>query len=289
MAVSGGPDSVALLLLARAALPGAVRAATVDHGLRSESAGEAGWVGELCGKFGIPHAVLQVEVPVGNRQAGARDARYRALADWARGRGLAGIATAHHADDQAETLLMRLNRGSGVAGLAGIRSRSAGLGGEVPVVRPLLGWRREELEAIVAAAGITPLRDPSNDDPDFDRVRIRRALADADWLETGAIARSAACLADANEALDWAAEEEWNTRVEALHDAVRYSPRAPRAIRLRVLARAIALLGGRARGAAVAELESRLAAGEGGTLGGVLVRPRPGGWVLTREPPRRSG
>ena len=114
LAVSGGPDSLALLLLARAALPGRVEAATVDHGLRPESADEAVMVAAVCARLGVPHRTLAVDVAQGNIQAQARAARYAALAVWMGEQGIEALATAHHADDQAETLLLRLNRGSGV-------------------------------------------------------------------------------------------------------------------------------------------------------------------------------
>ncbi|MEC7398775.1 MAG: tRNA lysidine(34) synthetase TilS, partial [Pseudomonadota bacterium] len=118
--MSGGPDSLALLLLAQAAFPGMVEAATVDHGLRSESADEARFVAGLCRDRGIPHEILTCAVEAGNMQDRARSARYAALDQWAKEHAIAAIATAHHADDQAETLLMRLNRGSGLSGLSGI-------------------------------------------------------------------------------------------------------------------------------------------------------------------------
>jgi tRNA(Ile)-lysidine synthase len=122
LAVSGGPDSMALLLLAHAALPGAIEAATVDHGLRAEAAAEAEFVASICASLGVPHVTLGVRLAPGNLQSEARVARYSALADWACERGIGAIATAHHADDQAETLLLRLGRASGVAGLAGVRA-----------------------------------------------------------------------------------------------------------------------------------------------------------------------
>ncbi|WP_245653923.1 tRNA lysidine(34) synthetase TilS, partial [Novosphingobium rosa] len=130
LAVSGGPDSLALLLIAHAALPGRVAAATVDHGLRPESAAEAAEVARICALLDVPHATLEVSVEDGNVQAQARDARYAALAAWTEQEGLCALATAHHADDQVETLVMRLNRASGVSGLAGVRER-----GLVPATR----------------------------------------------------------------------------------------------------------------------------------------------------------
>jgi tRNA(Ile)-lysidine synthase len=172
LAVSGGPDSLAMLVLAHLASPGMVEAATVDHGLRPESAGEAAHVAAVCQALGVPHAILSVNVGPGNVQANARSARYAALGAWAQERGLQSIATAHHADDQAETVLMRLNRASGLGGLAGIRAKTAGDGGP-PVIRPLLGWRKQELEAVVSAADLFFVRDPSNVDVRFDRARLR--------------------------------------------------------------------------------------------------------------------
>jgi tRNA(Ile)-lysidine synthase len=190
LAVSGGPDSVALLLLARAVRPEQIEAATVDHGLRVEAAAEAQFVAELCAGLGVPHTILKVAVAEGNVQARARAARYAALAEWVDARGLAALATAHHADDQAETLLLRLNRGSGAAGLAGVRERGRIAGSALTVIRPLLGWRRSELAEVVARAGIEAIEDPSNADERFDRVRIRRALREADWLDPAAPATS---------------------------------------------------------------------------------------------------
>ena len=186
LAVSGGPDSLALLLLTASAFPGRVEAATVDHGLRPESAAEAAFVREICAARGIAHATLTGPAIEGNVQAGARALRYRLLGDWARQRKLAFLLTAHHQGDQAETLLMRLQRGAGLAGLAGIRSR-AEIDGLI-VLRPLLGWRPAELAEIVAEAGLTPVEDPSNSDDRYDRARLRRQLAETDWLDAAALA-----------------------------------------------------------------------------------------------------
>ena len=109
IAVSGGPDSLALLLLAHAALPGRIEAVTVDHQLRPESGDEAAMVARVCADLGVPHEVLAVTLAEGNVQAQARAARYAAMAEWLVRRELAALATGHHADDQAETLLLRLN------------------------------------------------------------------------------------------------------------------------------------------------------------------------------------
>src|SRR5262249_55451472 len=159
-----------------------------------------------CAGHGIPHRMLQVKVGAGNLQDRARAARYAALAGWMQDRGLAALATAHHADDQAETLVMRLNRGSGLAGLAGVRARTTVPGTKLPLLRPLLGWRRAELGAIVAAAGLTPATDPSNEDDRFDRARIRKALSEIDWLNVPSLSASAAYLAEAEVVLQWTAQ-----------------------------------------------------------------------------------
>src|SRR3954454_965350 len=165
VAVSGGPDSLALLLLAAAARPGQVEAATVDHNLRSESRDEAVMVASVCEKLEVPHTVLAArwnDVPATAIQERARRERYRLLGFWAEDRSLNALATGHHADDQAETVLMRLNRGSGVRGLAGMRPRSVAPGTHVRLLRPLLGWRRAEFQRVCADAGLTPASDPSN-------------------------------------------------------------------------------------------------------------------------------
>ena len=289
LAVSGGPDSLALLVLAAAAFPGRVEAATVDHGLRAESAAEAALVAQVCADRNVPHATLAVTVAEGNLQAEARAARYAALAQWLTERGLSALATAHHADDQAETLLMRLNRGSGAAGLAGVRARAAVPGNRLPLLRPLLGFRRAELAAVVQAAGIDPVDDPSNTDDRFDRARLRKALVQADWLDVPSLAESATHLADASAALEWAAAREWSECVTEAGTGITYRPSAPRAVALLVLARIVARLDGEpARGSALARLFDTLLAGRPASIGGLLARPSLEGWNFARAPKRRS-
>jgi tRNA(Ile)-lysidine synthase len=289
LAVSGGPDSLAMLLLAARAFPGQVEAATVDHRLRAASAHEAEMVGGVCAVLGVAHAVLPVAVSEGNLQAEARVARYAALAGWAGERGLPALATAHHADDQAETLLLRLNRASGVAGLAGARAKGVVPETRIPLLRPVLGWRREDLAAIVAGAGITAAQDPSNTDDRFDRARIRKALADMDWLDVSAVAQSAAHLADADAALDWAAAREWETGVRVEAPGITYRPTAPRAIALRVMSRIVTELDGTApRGGAVARVFDAMLARSPASIGGLVARPGPDGWSFARAPRRRQ-
>ena len=292
LAVSGGTDSLAMMLLAHAAIPEQFEVACVDHGLRTASADECTLVAALCAERAIACRVIAVTVAPGNVQAEARRARYDALCAWARERGLGALATAHHADDQAETLLMRLNRGSGVAGLAGVRERSlvGAEGGETVLLRPVLAFRRAELAAVLAACAVEPAHDPSNADVRFDRVRLRRALAEADWLDPAALARSAAHLAEAEAALEAFTDESWARLVRREGDNLAFDPTAPRIIRLRVIERIIRELGGGdPRGGDVARLLDILEAGSGGTLGGVLASGPGPTWVFRPEPPRRGG
>jgi tRNA(Ile)-lysidine synthase len=204
LAVSGGGDSTALLLMFHA-VGGIVTppvVATVDHGVREEAADEARTVAGLCDELGLAHTTLKGELPdrsagSANLSARARDLRYALLHNHAQQVGARWIVTAHHADDQLETLIMRLNRGSGVGGLASIRSKSGN------VVRPLLTWTRNELQDIVVEADVEVACDPSNVDDRFDRARLRQKLKGTDLLDARAAARSASALAEANEAIEW--------------------------------------------------------------------------------------
>jgi tRNA(Ile)-lysidine synthase len=243
LAVSGGPDSLALLLLAIETHPRRIEVATVDHAFRPESRTEAEAVAALCKELGVPHAILTVdwdEKPKTAVQERARTERYRLLNEWAKQRGLGAIATAHHLEDQAETFLMRLARGAGVRGLAGMRKVAPLPGGNIHLIRPLLGWRHSELEAICAAADAEPARDPSNKDEQFERVRTRRALGTIDWLDPKAVAESADHLAGAETALEWAVEQEWRRVVSENDRGIVYSPGDhPSEIRRRIVCRAL--------------------------------------------------
>jgi tRNA(Ile)-lysidine synthase len=275
-------------VLAAAALPGQVEAATVDHGLRPAAVDEAALVAKVCADLGVPHVTLKVTLDPGNLQAEARASRYAALAGWMGERGLTTLATAHHADDQAETLLLRLNRGSGVAGLAGVRAKGLVPGTRLPLVRPLLGWRREELAAVVEAAGLTAAQDPSNTDDRFDRARLRKHLCESDWLDVPAISASAAHLADADAALDWAAMREWQECVVKAPLGLTYRPQAPKAVALRVLARIVTELDGEApRGSALARLFDSLLARQPMSIGSLVARAGPEGWSFSKAPARR--
>lgn len=290
VAVSGGPDSLALLLLAAAARPGQVEAATVDHGLRPESRGEAELVASLCHEIGVPHSILSLEwttAPNRNLQARAREGRYRLLGDWAAGRGLPAVATAHHLDDQAETLLMRLARGAGIGGLGATRASRPLVDG-VELVRPLLGWRKSELAALVVGAGVTAVDDPSNRDPRHDRVRMREWLKRADWADPERLAASAAWLNEADEALDWALAPLAATRVSRAESGLTVDPTdLPRELQRRLLLHAFAELGApRPRGPELARALDKLRQGGATTLSGLKL---DGGakWRLRQAPARR--
>ena len=278
IAVSGGPDSLALLLLASEARPNQIEAATVDHTLRPESRAEAEMVAALCERLGVPHAILSAtwtERPQTALQERARAERYRLLDQWAHERRLGVIVTAHHLDDQAETFLMRLARGAGVKGLAGMRKMTRVPGGDLPLLRPLLGWRHSELERICDEAGLSPAMDPSNDDELFERVRIRRGLAGADWLDPASVAASADHLRDAEAALEWTTDREWNFAVSQTDREIVYSPGDhPFEIRRRIVRRAVLTLATEGdedlRRRELDPLFEMLSAGGKATLRGVL-------------------
>lgn len=180
VATSGGPDSMALLsVLAGLARPRRLRllAHGIDHGLRDEAGAELDLAAELAASLGVPFARTRVEVARGgNVQARARSARWAALAGVARTEG-AIIATAHHADDRAETVLLRLFRGAGLRGLAVLPLRATAAGApDVQIVRPLLRARRADVLAHVARRRLAFASDPSNEDPRYGRTRVRRDL-----------------------------------------------------------------------------------------------------------------
>lgn len=296
LAVSGGADSMAMLALAAAAFPGQVIAATMDHGLRPEAAAEAALVAETCSRLDVPHATLSSAAPIAGSsvQMRAREARYAALTAWVEAASAGALLTAHHADDQAETLLMRLNHASGVAGLSGIRPWR--FDGACLVLRPLLAWRRAELREIAATAGLPWVDDPSNQDPRHDRTRVRELLKREPLLDPAALARSAAYLGEAEAALDALAEtlraERWSPGKGLLRAAG-----LPREMQRRLARSAVAAVRA-ANGIAappfsdsanVEPLLDALAAGRAATQAGVLVTPQGDGrWRFAPAPPRRS-
>lgn len=301
VAVSGGADSLALLLLMHAELGENCHAATVDHGIRQDSAADADFVAAVCCERGIPHATLRGPLPPrvgrsGNLSQRARALRYGLLEQYRESIGAGCITTAHHADDQVETVIMRLNRGAGLAGLAGVRAHQG------RIMRPLLTWKHEELADIVRRHGLTPIDDPSNRDDRFDRARLRKVLAGADWIDAVQVARSANHLAEAEEGLEWLMEK-MGERLCSFdgHEASHASETLPPAILRRVVKRCILHIDPNAdcNGPAIARVIAALRGDKGmTTIGEVLCRnefvPRLGVtqmpmWSYRRAPPRRHG
>jgi tRNA(Ile)-lysidine synthase len=214
LAVSGGPDSTALMLLAtrwREALCNGPRlfAVSVDHGLRAEAAQEALSVKHLAHRLGIEHCTMRWvgPKPTSGVQEAARAHRYRLLANAARSQKIRHILTAHTRDDQAETVLFRLIRGSGVAGLAGMARVTAFA--DFVLVRPFLELPKCRLIATLEAAGLSYTKDPSNENPRFFRARLRTVmpLLSAQGLDPGRLAVLARRMARAHQALEAAAQE----------------------------------------------------------------------------------
>ncbi len=223
IAVSGGGDSMGLLHLTARLCPACnLHAVTVDHGLRLEAAAEAASVAKAAAALHMPHQVLRWTGwdGTGNLQNAARQARTRLIADWARERGISTVLLGHTRDDQAETVLLRLARGSGVDGLAAMRPVREACG--VTWVRPLLEVPREALRAWLRAEGVTWCEDPSNDDLRFDRVRARRLLSNAAdlGLDAGRLADTAERMAAARTVLAGAAADAARRLVRTGHGAL---------------------------------------------------------------------
>jgi tRNA(Ile)-lysidine synthase len=319
LAVSGGPDSVALMWLAarwRRALTRGPRliAVTVDHGLRAASAREANDVKRLARSLGLPHQTLRWRGPKPKTglPAAARAERYRLLAKAAQDHGASHILTAHTRDDQAETLLMRLLRGSGIAGLAAMARHSPRHG--VVLARPLLQVSKAQLIATLGKAKIPFADDPTNRDPYFTRPRLRAlmpALA-AEGGDARNLARLAARLARANAAVevladgaeryldlrdDVAAHASLNAKVFDLAAFIAI----PEEIRVRLLQRAIDRWGHEGP-AELGKVETLLAALEGmagqngagrraklkQTLAGAVISVSDGRICVEPAPPRRG-
>jgi tRNA(Ile)-lysidine synthase len=309
-AVSGGPDSMALMhMLARWRAAGAhppILVATVDHGLRPEAAGEAAFVARQAAASGLPHRILAWtgEKPQAGVQEAAREARYRLLVGYAHETGASHLVTAHTLDDQAETVMMRLSRGSGLSGLAGMRPQRDR--GGVLHARPLLGLPKQALLDLCRREGWGFVSDPSNADERFARVRWRRImpLLAHEGLTAERLARLAERAAQAEEALDLKAREALDRADLRLGDEnlsfeAGILASEPFGIALRILEQALARAGLGLENSRLQRLEActgrlREAIGQGGTLrltvAGALVRLDPSGRVSVRqEPPRRRG
>lgn len=289
--MSGGGDSMALLALLHAT--GAdICAATVDHGLRPEAAGEAAVVARFCAARGIAHEVLQWTGwdGQGNLQAEARAARYRLLADWAGRAGLGAVALAHTMDDQAETFLMRLARQAGSDGLSGMAARIERDG--AVFLRPLLEAGRDELRDYLIAEGIDWAEDPSNSDARFDRVKARAALEALAplGLDAPALAGVARNLSQENKALRTAFAKAAGGIVTQSAGALsilqgRFGALDPE-FRRRLLIAAIGFVAPAdyaPRRAGIAEALAALEAGDGFTLGGAIGWRGQGKIWIARE------
>jgi tRNA(Ile)-lysidine synthase len=262
LAVSGGPDSTALLMLAarwRSTLTKGPKllAVTIDHALRRESAGEARVVKRLARALGVPHRILRWEgkKPSTGLQQAARAARYRLLAAAARKAKAVCILTAHTLDDQAETVLIRMTRGSGLTGLgamARVAPVPAGEDCEIVLVRPLLDIPKARLVATLDQAKIDSFDDPSNRDPRFTRARLRDVMPTLarEGLDARGLALLAARLRRADKAIEGAvdvaaaalSEGPWPEHGPIGFDGERFA-RLPAEVALRLLGRAISHAG----------------------------------------------
>lgn len=294
IAVSGGGDSVSLMHVAAGWARGRkVMIATVDHGLRNGSAAEARKVARAARALKLPHATLlwQRETEAGNLMASARDARLRLLSAWAQRNGLGAVALGHTADDLAETLMMRLARGSGIDGLASMAEWRDAFG--TRWLRPMLGAGRAELRDWLRAQGIGWIDDPSNDNEDFERVRIRKAIA-ALGLDTAALARAAGHIGEARDALShYAARAAGDAVVE--NGTITLTRRAfrdaPSEIRRRLLVASCRWITGAdypPRRATVLHALNAVAAGSRVTLDGALIEPEGDRLRIMREPASAS-
>ncbi len=295
VAVSGGGDSVALLhLLSDIARTEQIElfAATVDHRLRDESADEAEWVAHRAKSLCVPHETLiwQQWDGRGNLQDQARQVRYQLLTDWAHRNGIGSIALGHTADDQAETLLLRLGRASGVTGLSGM-ARVRKTGG-IDLLRPMLGVTRAQLRAYLADIDADWIEDPSNHDRRFDRIKARDALKTLSDIGISAqsLTRVAENLAQADEALALYTQESAGRFLiadsgDVCIDRVKFSV-LPGEIQRRLLVGSLAWIAGAGyppRRAATDQAIAAILEGEPSTIGGCMLIPKGNNTWICRE------
>jgi len=308
VAVSGGADSLALALMlgpwCRDHGVG-LTALTVDHGLRKAAADEARQVGRWLKQHDIPHVILtwRGEKPDSNIQDQARLARYRLMGEWCRAQGVGKLFLAHHQDDQAETFLIRLFRGSGVDGLAAMQAMTDfplplldAEGDKLMLCRPLLSVAKDRLKATLRHMDQPWIEDPSNENESYTRVRVRRLLNDSDieGLNAERLARTAGRMARVRSLLQGLTDELATKAVTCFpqgHCVVRLAPllAAHEEIALRLLARLTRRVSGGAYGPRLGRLEAlyvKLKAGTfaGQTLGGCRILPeRRDGIIVCRE------
>ena len=295
IAVSGGSDSTALLHLMHrwAAKAGVqIKAATVDHGLRAAAAEEAVKVADMCRDLGVEHSILRWAEwdRKGNLQDQARRARYGLIRNWAQVRGIDTVVLGHTLDDQAETFLMRLARGSGVDGLSGMAMRRHDDG--VVWLRPVLTLRRQQLRDFLLRHGISWIDDPSNEDETYDRVKARRILKALDPLGIDAdrLAGTARDLQHARHALEIQTAEAARRVIsienfDVVTDSGKFSA-LPAEIRSRLLSHSLCWLSSaqyRPRRNALRDVEQAIEAGRTSTLHGCLITVNKTEIRITRE------
>ena len=295
VAVSGGSDSTALLhLLHRWSvdLGISVQAVTVDHGLREAAADEAKSAAEFCANIGVEHTTLRWAGwdGKGNLQDQARRARYRLMTEWANDQGIKTIALGHTADDQAETFLMRLARGSGVDGLSGMQQmRKAG---GINWVRPILSVFRQQLRDYLQHLDIKWIDDPSNEDERFERVKARnvlKALAPL-GIDAERLVDTAQVLQMARQALEFQTQKaalEMTTvdRGDVILDRKKIGM-LPQDIRTRLLSHALCWVSCaeyRPRRNALSDVETAIDLDKASTLHGCLVTANKSEIRITRE------
>lgn len=301
VAVSGGPDSLALtLLLSRwvDAHGGTLRAVTLDHGIRTESADEAAWVADQLARHGIAHTTLTWRPAVPDRvtHADAREIRYERLSSWCAARGILHLTLAHHRDDQAETLLARVRTGSGPDGLAGMPA--VRYGADLRLLRPLRDIPKARLEATLAAIGQPWIADPSNADTRYGRPHLRRLMpALAEYgMTAGNLAAYADAMGRTRARLDAARAELVGAAVAVFPEGYAAIDRGPvldahATVANAVMGRVLRCIGGRdhvPRGRRLDRLMAGLRAepGRARTLGGCRIVPWRGQWLVVREPGR---
>ncbi|MEX0276693.1 MAG: tRNA lysidine(34) synthetase TilS [Ruegeria sp.] len=298
VAVSGGSDSTALMHLMadisrREGI--ALFVATVDHGLRDEAADEAKTVAAQAQELGLPHETLRWQGwdGLGNLQDQARRARYRLLTQWAEALGLGAIVLGHTADDQAETVLMRLARSSGVSGLSGmahVRSQ-----GNVKLLRPMLSVTRAELRNYLTDIGVKWIEDPSNRDHRFDRIKARKALEQLDPLgiTTQTLTDVAENLERAGEALAQYAQDSARQIIRVDGGDLTVDRQGfvglPEEIRRRIIIAAVTWIAGRdypPRQSTIDRAQQALSAGQTLPIGGCLLVPdREKTWICRELKP----
>lgn len=308
LGVSGGSDSLALMHVMQLwmqsrsttsdASSGPVTVLTVDHQLRDASGEEARRVGQWAGTLGFKHATLvwHGTKPKSGLAAHARDARYRLMTQWCVAHGAGRLLIAHTLDDQAETVLMRLGRGSGVDGLSAMAPMTM-LNG-VAIVRPFLDVSRAQLRQFLEGLGQRWIDDPSNEDKAYERVRVRAALESLGslGLTPQRLALTARRLQRARSALDAMANRAMEDHIEAHRSGYcridkRLMREHPEEVVLRVLGRCLTAVGGTYYAPRQSALEDLCAGLQGGdlktrTLGGCQIMDDDGHIMIVREPGR---